>query len=296
MPQARSKKQRNDKYYTCSDHISICVEALNRFFSKHVAIYDPCAGDGRWEQYFKDFGFKNILLSDIEPDNDRVLQQDFLQASPHDLPHTIFVTNPPFSLLPRIFNKCADFDPEAICLLVPRSFAHKLSIRRKLSTKYVLLEEIDLPALNFENVDGTTYTNKESRLLTCFQIWVRGKRTDPVVPTEIPYSLYNTNTKHKVIDNQGVVHTYEVPVEDIGAAFTITTHGSKAGTVKDFQPGVQKANVNAFVIVQDGIDQQELRSKFENTDFSYFTKAYSTVPCISTEEIICCVEGVDYKL
>lgn len=301
MPRAKSAKQANDKYYTCERHIRMCVDFLVDEIGNKLQIIDPCAGDGRWEKHFLDYGFENIRMSDLDPDSEKVEKLDFLDQKLNLGPGVIFVTNPPFSLLPRIFNRMAEYQPEFICMLVPRSFGIKLGIRARLNSNYSLKDSLPLPRLHFENADGSSYSSKESGVTTCFQIWEKKQRKEILIPDvdNLGYMIYNQQTKDEYTDEDGKKHTKEIAVtkEMFDADFVVVTHGSLAGTIEDFIPGTQKASVRAFVKVKEGYDEEIIRKRFETTDFSYFkVGATSSQLCINRDEIVCCVEGVDYKL
>lgn len=296
-------KAKLDKYYTPDDVIRVCSEALSEVVDdKMTLVIEPAAGDGRWLQHLRGAGFNNIALFDIAPDCPSVVEFDFLKGDlrPEIYGHPkVFVTNPPFgracSLAIQFFNKAAGYDPDVIAFLIPRSFGKKLQARRRMHPGYILHSITEIPKTHFERPDGVVYEGAESRVECEFQIWVKGTRAPVKVPEPIGYKILRPANK-KVTDAAGVLR--ELPVGEIGADFTIVTHGTKAGMIEDFDPVTNKVSVRQFVKVEEGYTVEEIRKKFENTDFSYFATA-STIGAqgsINTDEIICCVEGVDFKL
>ena len=248
-----------DKYYTPDEVIRVCEEKLQKVFKGSIScIIDPCAGDGRWKDSFKRV-CQDVVLYDIEPDSEDVSTRDFLKDDLEipDKPFAI-VTNPPFgkanSLSTKFFNKAATMNPDYICFLVPINFGKKNLSR--LSREYTCIDEVELPNLHFERIDGVAYSAKESSLRCNFQIWKRQKRTDKIckiVPVIVDgvrvykrekFTLYRPPC-HK-IDGK------EQPVGVLGKLdgkdlFTIITHGRKAGTVKVFEPDKDKVSVKQFI-------------------------------------------------
>lgn len=296
-------KAKFDKYYTPEQVINTCVSALSRVVEdKDILVIEPAAGDGRWLPVLHKHGFANTIGLDILPDGPKVKAFDFLiddLSSDITSTSTLFVTNPPFgracSLAIKFFNKAAEYNPHFIAFLIPKSFGKKFQARKRINHGYILHSIVELGKDHFERPDGIRYDGDESRLECEFQIWTKGKREKVLTPKPTGYKIVRPPNQ-KIIDREGILR--ELPVGQLDVDFTIVTHGTKAGTVEDFDPTTNKVSVRQFVKVLDGFDVQEVRRKFEVTDFSYFTKS-STIGSqgsISTDEIICCVEGIDFKL
>jgi hypothetical protein len=288
-----------DKYYTPDEMIQICIDELSKVVDlKEYHVIEPSAGDGRWKPFLEES--RKLSLYDIEPDSDEVSQLDFIEDSLEVDGKSIFIGNPPFgkacSLAIKFFNKAASYKPDYIAYILPVSFGKRLTIRNKLSREYSVKVSVELPEIHFEpNAQKGFYQAESSRLHCVFQIWERKPRKNVVVPETNGYKIVRPSN-HKILDENGI--SREQPVGDIDVDFTIITHGTRAGQIVDFDGNVQKVSVCQFVKVDDDVCIEDIRRKFEETDFSYFTgaNAISSQSSLSTAEIICCVEGSDYKL
>ncbi len=265
-----------EKYYTPATNITECVEMMKKHINiTDIRLVDPCAGDGRWkEPLLTAFPSAEIFMSDIEPDSDTVIKVDFLSKTNIDVnPGAVFVTNPPFgkncSLAKKIFKRAADYKPKYICLLVPENFAD-----RNTHSGYKLVAMEKITQLHFERTDGVVYDDKvESPVVTTFQIWAKGssgkeklKRLAPKIVTKVGkdgglytlntyqgngYTLYRP-TNHKITSDSGKTHEVAVGerglLDGIANILTITTHGTLAGTISDFNPSKDKVSVRQFIV------------------------------------------------
>lgn len=264
-----------EKYYTPLVNISECVSLMKKHIDIQATRFvDPCAGDGRWaEEILKTFPDAEVMMSDIEPDAETVSKFDFLSDEKLDIdPDAIFVTNPPFgkncSLAKKIFKRATKYKPSHICLLVPENFAE-----RNMHSGYKLLAMERMTQLHFERTDGVVYDSSvQSPVVTTFQIWVKGEpdkeRPERVKPEVISktgrdgvsytlnvykgdgYTLYRP-TNHKVVSETGKTHEVSVGerglLDGIENLMTITTHGTLAGTISDFNPEKDKVSVRQFI-------------------------------------------------
>jgi len=301
-------KSNLDKYYTHKEDISmifnIITDELSFLDKTEIELIEPSAGDGRFCIPFTSNGF-DVKAYDISPDNDKVVEQDFLELTlEENKKPRVFFGNPPFgkscSLAIKFFNKCAELNADLICFILPSSFGKKLSFRKRLDDRYSLYKEFDLNnGLHFERPDGKVYTGVNP--VSCkFMMFVKYPRRPVDIPKTLGYTIQRPSNKKILEEVDGKTKSKEQPVgEGFDADFTIVTHSTKAGTIEDFDGKTQKVSVRQFVKVHDCFSSEKIRDKFEKTDFTYFLEAATIVgsqSSISTDEIKCCVENSDYKL
>ena len=182
------KRNTIDKYYTKKNVVEYCLE----LFKKHVIInnndivIEPSAGNGSFINNIKALS-KNYIFYDIEPENDEINKQDFLELDcenfkQYDNIHII--GNPPFgrqsTLAIKFIKKSSEFS-DSISFILPKSFK-KESSKKHFPLNFHLLIEYDLPFNSFI-VDETEYD------VPCvFQIW---QKKD--INREIPEILYPIN-------------------------------------------------------------------------------------------------------
>ncbi len=295
-----------DKYYTPQAMIEKCMAELLPLVGKNVQMIEPSAGDGRFVDYARERGYL-AKGYDLEPDLPTIQRQDFLTSTRETFNENgqpiVFYGNPPFgkgcSLAIKFFNHAAKMNPEIIAFIIPSSFGKKISLRKKLDSRYSLYKTIPLSG-HFERIDGIVYEGVSA--LSCeFQIWFKKDREHPLTPIPDLYTIIRPVTrKIKVERPDGTFSNRELPVGDLDVDFTVITHGNKCGQTKDFEPQLDKSNVKQFIKVKDKKDIDLVRKMFDNADYSYFKEAAAIAgaqSCLSTEEILCCVEkSVDYKL
>ena len=159
-----------DQFYTKKESALKCIQ----FFEKKVGklttfkhIIEPSAGSGNILELLPSYS----IGLDLDPANNKVLQQDYLKYSPTALKAPILVFgNPPFgkncSLAIKFFNHSAGF-AKYVAFIVPRTF-RKISVKNRLSLNFHLLDEMILPLDSFHTPDGESYS-----VPTTFQIWER---------------------------------------------------------------------------------------------------------------------------
>jgi hypothetical protein len=168
LPGRAASARALDKFYTRADIARDCVA----FFEAETGhdldrgmndIIEPSAGSGA----FLDALPARTLGYDLDPEDGRVTQQDFLALERSD--PAVVIGNPPFGkaarLAVRFFNTAAVFATH-IGFIVPRSF-EKASIQNRLDSRFHLRAEKRLPAQSF-TFDGAPYD------VPCiFQVWER---------------------------------------------------------------------------------------------------------------------------
>ena len=157
-----------DKFYTKDTVVESCIEAIR----KHLIINDdlviePSAGNGSFITGIQSLT-QNCIFYDIEPENEQIVKQDYLQYK-HDKRKTHIIGNPPFgrqsSLAIKFIKKSCEFG-SSVSFILPKSFK-KDSMKKAFDLRFHLIFEMDLPEKSFL-VDG-----KEHNVETVFQIWER---------------------------------------------------------------------------------------------------------------------------
>lgn len=163
------KRNTIDKYYTKES----VVELVMSFWSQHITlsrndlVIEPSAGNGAFIPEIKKYAF-NYVFYDIEPENDEIVKQDYLQYQHVTTCEKIHVIgNPPFgrqsSMAIKFIKKSCEFC-DTISFVLPRSF-RKDSMKKAFSCQFHLIAEMELPTNSFY-VDGLEYD------VPCvFQIW-----------------------------------------------------------------------------------------------------------------------------
>lgn len=155
-----------DKYYTNNKNVQFCLSKLNELYElKDVTFLEPSAGDGSFLKYLN-----NYIAYDIEPENNNIIKQDFLDES-FKLKRNDYITigNPPFAKRGKMaiafFNKCALYS-EIIAFILPNTFK-KFSIQKQLNKDFKLIFESDL-------INNIFLHNKKNKEINCvYQIWVK---------------------------------------------------------------------------------------------------------------------------
>lgn len=115
--------QRGDNYYTPRYIVQILVPFIRK--RKFKTIWCPCDKKGsEYVRVFKKAGF-NVIYTHI--DNN----QNFLQYEPKE-PYDIIITNPPFSIKNKIFERCIELN-KPFCLLMSATSIQSASFVQILS-------------------------------------------------------------------------------------------------------------------------------------------------------------------
>ena len=170
------KRNTIDKYYTKPSIVELCVNNItkNLNISKFDdLIIEPSAGDGSFILSIKKIS-NNYKFYDLEPDNNEIIRQDYLQLTYDKKFMNAFqkihiIGNPPFgrqsSMAIKFIKKSCEFC-DTISFILPKSFK-KDSLKKSFPLNFHLIQEIDLPDKSFL-VDGIEYD------VPCvFQIWCK---------------------------------------------------------------------------------------------------------------------------
>jgi hypothetical protein len=161
-----------DKYYTKEIVVEQCLSLVKRHLqlNREDLIIEPSAGNGSFIKGIKTLT-NNFKFYDLEPENDEIVEQDYLQHDYNDIKNTYsrihVIGNPPFgrqsSLAIKFIKKSCEFC-DSISFILPKSFK-KDSIKSKFPLNFHLVCERDLPENSFL-VNGI-----EHDVPCVFQIW-----------------------------------------------------------------------------------------------------------------------------
>jgi len=157
-----------DKFYTLPNIVDKCIISINTLYDFNIfdLIIEPSAGSGNF--LFK-LPLHNRIGIDISPDNDEIVEFDFLKYKPDTTKKNILtIGNPPFgkvsSLAVKFFIHSTIFS-NVIAFIIPRTF-RKVSIQNRLNLNFHLILDEDIP------LNPCSFTPK-MMVKCCFQIWER---------------------------------------------------------------------------------------------------------------------------
>jgi hypothetical protein len=168
------KRNTTDKFYTCQSAVELCLNLVQEHITIAVdedLIIEPSAGNGAFISGIHALS-NTILFYDIEPDNEAILKQDFLELDTShftDFPKVHCIGNPPFgrqsSLAIQFIKKACEFC-DTVSFILPKSFK-KPSLKKSFPLNFHLVAEIDLPEKSF------LVNDREYNVDTIFQIWIK---------------------------------------------------------------------------------------------------------------------------
>lgn len=168
------KRNTTDKFYTCQSAVELCLNLVQEHITIAIdedLIIEPSAGNGAFISGIHALS-NTILLYDIEPDNEAIIKQDFLELDTShftDFPKVHCIGNPPFgrqsSLAIQFIKKACEFC-DTVSFILPKSFK-KPSLRKSFPLNFHLVAEIDLPEKSF------LVNDREYNVDTVFQIWIK---------------------------------------------------------------------------------------------------------------------------
>lgn len=162
------KRNNNEKYYTIPKIAELCVQEMDKYIlDKNVLIIEPSAGNGSFISDIKSLT-SNFKFYDLEPENNEIIKQDFLELKVKKYNGKIHIIgNPPFgrqsSLAIKFIKKCCEF-ASSISFILPKSFK-KESMKKHFDKYYHLIYEGDLSENSF------LVNNIEVDVPCIFQIW-----------------------------------------------------------------------------------------------------------------------------
>lgn len=163
-----------DKYYTKNIISKLCINYIKEYIKINIddLIIEPSAGNGSFITEIKKLS-KNYIFYDLEPENDEIIQQDYLLLNYKNYKKKYnnihIIGNPPFgrqsSLAIKFIKKSCEFC-DTISFILPKSFK-KDSMKQKFPLNFHLIFEIDLPNNSF------IVNNNEYNVPCIFQIWIK---------------------------------------------------------------------------------------------------------------------------
>lgn len=185
------KRNIKDKYYTKNEVVDTCVKQLeeNLDINDNDICIEPSAGNGAFIKNIKSV-FKNYKFYDIEPENEEIVKQDYLDFNFNKIIGENYnkihiLGNPPFgrqSSLAIKFIKKSVLYCDSISFILPKSFK-KDSLRKHFPLNFHLIHEYDLPKNSF------IVDNKEYDVPCVFQIWLK-KNTNREVQEKLKPNKY----------------------------------------------------------------------------------------------------------
>lgn len=154
-----SSKLHLDKYYTPVNLAKYCIDKTFEIIGREniTEIIEPSAGSGSFSNQIE-----NCIAYDIEPEDESIKQQDFLQLELDYKKGRVFIGNPPFGermKLARRFYKHAVKMGDYVAFILPISQLNNQSS----------LYEFDL--IHSEDLGKQIYTDRD--LHCCFNIYKR---------------------------------------------------------------------------------------------------------------------------
>lgn len=195
-----SNKLNLDKYYTSEEVAQHCVDITRKVLkgTKITEVIEPSAGNGVFSKKIN-----NCIAYDIEPEDNSIIKQDFLQL---DIPYKkgrLFIGNPPFgarnTLSVKFFKKCISLG-DYIAFILPISQYNNTQ----------QMYEFDL--IYSENLGRQKYTDRE--IHCCFNIYKR-----PVLQlNKKPKNIINDATITEVRLGNKQVYDYDIKICAWGAS------------------------------------------------------------------------------
>ena len=213
-----------DKFYTKKDTAKMCVDILNDLLDVEDELFlEPSAGDGSFLEFLK-----NYEAYDIMPEDERIIQKDFLTFESQKKNY-ITIGNPPFGKRSKLaidfFNKCSEVS-EVVAFIVPISFM-KYGVQSKLSPEFKLLFVGKIGESSFLDRE------KDFDVNCVFQIWVkenskydkgtnlRIKERPKITSDDFTIHQYNATEKsYKVVDEDWDIALYRQGYHDYNKVFT----------------------------------------------------------------------------
>uniref|UniRef100_A0A6C0F9C2 Methyltransferase small domain-containing protein n=1 Tax=viral metagenome TaxID=1070528 RepID=A0A6C0F9C2_9ZZZZ len=196
------KRKTIDKFYTSPLIVNECIKLIKKKINiqEDDLCIEPSAGNGSFINGIRSL-FKNYKFYDLEPENDEILKQDYLEydyntiiKKPNSNVHII--GNPPFgrqsSLAIKFIKKSCEYC-DSISFILPKSFK-KDSLKKHFPLNFHLICEYDLPKNAF------LVDKKEYNVPCVFQIWIK-KDVDRIPPKKLipkKYKFVKKNDTHDI--------------------------------------------------------------------------------------------------
>nr|QDY51793.1 hypothetical protein 1_178 [Mimiviridae sp. ChoanoV1] len=175
-----------DQFFTPENTAEYCyskfIDIMKQYndSEKEYTFIEPSAGNGR---FLKVLPIDRRTGLDIEPKNDEIKKQDYLDWNPSENKKYIVIGNPPFGLRGQLALKFINYSSkfaDYVCFILPQLFeSDGKGVPRK---RVVGLNLIHSEKLNtsFESPDG-----KDIQVQCIFQIWSKFHKNDNYIINEI---------------------------------------------------------------------------------------------------------------
>jgi hypothetical protein len=126
----KGKNYRARKTSIDSDDYFPTYHALTRLlldklkFNKKDIFLEPCAGNSDITKILMEYGYEIVMEIDINPKNENIIKDDFLNNEYTFVYPDHIITNPPFKLSVEFFIKSCDIAKKNICMLWPLDYLH----------------------------------------------------------------------------------------------------------------------------------------------------------------------------
>ena len=261
-----------DKYYTKDSIVDLCLDLIKKYLEvkQDDLIIEPSAGNGSFIKGIKSIT-NNYIFYDLEPDNDEIIKQDYLQYNyinsniKNKFNKIHIIGNPPFgrqsSLAIKFIKKSCEFC-DSISFILPKSFK-KDSLKNKFPLNFHLIFEIDLPEKSFL-VDSI-----EHDVPCIFQIWEKkpidriiNKKLEPLNFTFVDKTKNPDISFRRVGVNAGTIDE-NIDEKSIQSHYFIKFKNGKTTNDNIKQLSTIKYEFNNTVGPKS-ISKQELISKFNS--------------------------------
>ena len=233
---------------------------------------EPSAGSGNFLNYLTHY-----TALDIKPEDDRIIEQDFLKWQPTQ-EHFITIGNPPFGSRSKLaisfFNYAANFS-DIIAFIVPVSFM-KWSVQKELNKTFSLVDYFYLP------IESFTSDGKPFGVRTIFQVWVKEKtpydiginkrltKTPPIKHDDFNIWQYNATPEAvKYLDEAWTIATYRQGYHDYNQLFSHDDYDY----IKEKMTGAKKQQ---FFFIQPLTDDAE--KIIRSMDFNALAERNTSTP------------------
>jgi hypothetical protein len=262
-----------DKFYTNKDIVGVCYDAIKTHLDidKKELIIEPSAGNGAFINIIKKLS-NNHRFYDIKPENDEIINKDFLELRFEDCnvaggvgvgSGCHIIGNPPFGnksskAIAFIKHSTNILMAKSVSFILPISFK-KASLQKSFPPNYHLIYQTVLAPNSF------THFGVSKNIKTVFQIWIRKNRERRVAVKITPANWYSFNKKEN---------------SDI----SIRRVGSKIGYVKLRQ---ETDNTNTHWFIKIGASIGNIRELLNKLNSLKFNKDNNVGPLsISKQDII----------
>lgn len=259
------KRNTIDKYYTKKNIVEECISLIkdNIDISNKDLIIEPSAGNGSFIDFIMSLS-KNYLFYDIEPDNSKIIKQDFLLLDTKNFQQKKIhiIGNPPFgrqSSQARKFIKKSCKFCDTLSFILPKSFK-KESLKKTFPLNFHLKYQWDLPKNSF------LVDNIEHDVPCVFQIWTKEEFERKTKPSLKPINFKFVNKSEnpeisfrRVGVNAGKISEEINNKSEQSHYFIKFTNKNNKNTVKNNLEKLKKLNFNFDNTVgAKSISKQEL--------------------------------------